>query len=270
MPMLWSASGAGRCPKMHIAGGDREPRTVIVADNQPTVGVDGFKNAAPDNAVLRDCDRSADTGGRAAPEVEYVGNTAPVIPKAENLDPCIRERLEHLFGTALNAERAKRGCWIRRPFGRCNNIHATADDNGATAIRRFAGLQQDAGELGPVSKHVIGPFERNARAAISPVRTIDANAENAVWQHSGKATIERNASHEAKRCNQLRRRIGHDKQAGGEIARHTMPLATATAPPCILMAGCKPDATRIARSRSCERFAIGGADLVKASQPVSG
>src|SRR5690606_11420702 len=77
---LWSASGAGRCPKMYVARRDREPRTVGVADDQPTGGIDGFKNAAPDHTVLRDGDRRPQPGGGTAPAVEHRRNAAPVIP----------------------------------------------------------------------------------------------------------------------------------------------------------------------------------------------
>src|SRR5690606_5677586 len=58
LPFLWSASGAGRCPKMYIPGGDGDARAFIVAHDQPSGGIDRFKDAVSYDTILSDGDRS--------------------------------------------------------------------------------------------------------------------------------------------------------------------------------------------------------------------
>ncbi len=123
-------------------------------------------------------------------------------------------------------------------------------------------FEQDAGELGAIGEHVVGPFERDADLRVGAVDAVLARAPRAARRREG--AVERDTGDEAERGGDRRIAIGNDQEAGGEIAGGRLPGAAAAAPARGLLQRGEPDLADIAGLSGAGRLGAGRADFVEA------
>src|SRR5215217_4427251 len=195
--LLWSASGAGRCPKMYVARSDCDATVVFRADDQSSSGVDGFKDATQNFAVLVDGDWCTDTCGRGTPACQHIADAATIVPKAECLDPCVTQRLEYVIGCAIDTQIGQAGRGIWQILRGSADIDADANGYRVAAVRNFGCFETDTDQLGTVGQNVIGPLQRDAAIAVEPVSAIDANFDRSRRQHARECRTDGDTRHKA-------------------------------------------------------------------------
>jgi hypothetical protein len=215
---------------------------------------------------------SPDTGGRLTPAFKNGRDTPPVVPKGIGLDPTFRKGLEHRTGIDGHTEPLNAGRGIRQPLWRSDDIDAETEDYGLSAIGSLLGLEQYSRELCAIGEHIIGPFERNPRAAVTglPVRAIDSRAQAGLWQDTGECGVERDTGHKAEGRDLSVIGLGDDQKARGEIAMSAFPIAAATAPALTLGQGGIPEAPGITGKPGLHRFAIGRSDRIEPDDAIAG
>ncbi len=117
-----------------------------------------------------------------AAALRHCANTSamprPSCHSDEGLDPGVAQRFEDVFGCASHTQFDKAGSGIGQTLRRRNRIDTNANRNGVTTVIEFLRFEQDAGELGAIGQHVIGPFERDTGRFVAShaIGTVDAES----------------------------------------------------------------------------------------------